>query len=137
MNAVVVDASVALKWFLQEDGSQSAQALLSGKFRLIAPCLIYSEIGNALWKLNHRKLLTEQESLDIFDEFQTFPLIIYSSDILTRDAIGLGIIHGCTVYDSTYLALAIRENAKLATADERFVNSVKSGEYARYIRLMS
>jgi predicted nucleic acid-binding protein len=47
---LVIDASVALKWFIDEDGSDRAAALLDGKELLIAPDLIVAEVCNAGWK---------------------------------------------------------------------------------------
>ena len=47
----VVDASVALRWFVEAPGSAAAAQLLSGRERLIAPDLIVAEVANAAWKL--------------------------------------------------------------------------------------
>lgn len=47
---IVIDASVALKWFVEEEGTRQAAALLAGQYRLIAPALIVAEVANAGWK---------------------------------------------------------------------------------------
>ena len=47
---VVIDASVALKWFVEEQGTDQAAALLAGNDLLIAPDLIVAEVANAGWK---------------------------------------------------------------------------------------
>jgi predicted nucleic acid-binding protein len=46
---IVIDASVALKWFEQEPGSEAARAILLQE-ALIAPELIVAEVLNAAWK---------------------------------------------------------------------------------------
>ncbi|HVG07663.1 MAG TPA: type II toxin-antitoxin system VapC family toxin, partial [Thermoanaerobaculia bacterium] len=50
MTRIVVDASVAIKWFLPEQHSLQALRLLEGGRELVAPDLIWAEIGNVLWK---------------------------------------------------------------------------------------
>ena len=47
---MVVDASVALKWLVEEEGSEAANRLLQGDHELYAPRLMASEIANALWR---------------------------------------------------------------------------------------
>ena len=47
---LVVDASVALKWFIEEEGSAQAAALLATPELLVAPDLIVAEVCNAAWK---------------------------------------------------------------------------------------
>ena len=47
---VVVDASVAVKWYLEEDHAAPARRLLDGTYELIVPDLFFMEIGNVLWK---------------------------------------------------------------------------------------
>lgn len=47
---IVVDASVALKWFIEEEGSDRAELLLDGNTELVAPELIVAEVCNAAWR---------------------------------------------------------------------------------------
>ena len=51
---VVVDASVALKWVIQEDGSEAAEALLRQE-PLLAPDLLIVECANVLWVKTRRR----------------------------------------------------------------------------------
>ena len=50
MKTVIVDASVAAKWFFPEEGSKAAIRLLDGKHNLLAPDLLRSEFGNITWE---------------------------------------------------------------------------------------
>jgi len=52
--SLIVDASVAVKWFSAEDGADRAEALFVAEPDLAAPELILAEVGNAMWK-KHRK----------------------------------------------------------------------------------
>ena len=46
---LVVDASVALKWYLVESGAESARQILADDDRLVAPELVVAEVCNACW----------------------------------------------------------------------------------------
>lgn len=55
---VVVDASVAVKWYVQEEHSVNAERLLDGSFELNAPELICPEFGSIIWKKYRKGDLT-------------------------------------------------------------------------------
>jgi len=55
---LVVDASVAVKWFLPEPDAEPAVALLRAGHRLIAPDLLWIEVASVLWKVVRRGSLT-------------------------------------------------------------------------------
>ncbi len=61
---LVIDASVALKWFVDEEGSPEAAVLLGRGDSLIAPDLIMPEVANATWKLVRRDMMTRIQQLD-------------------------------------------------------------------------
>jgi predicted nucleic acid-binding protein len=60
--SIVVDASVALKWFLPEPDSAKAEELLGSHDILVAPTLIVSEVCNAVWKRLRRGETTAQHA---------------------------------------------------------------------------
>ena len=60
---VVIDASVALKWFVNEDGSKEAEALLTRGDILIAPDLIMPEVCNAAWKMVRRGMMHQTQQI--------------------------------------------------------------------------
>jgi predicted nucleic acid-binding protein len=123
---LVVDASVAVKWYVPENGSAEAIALLSSGSRLIAPDLLITEIGNILWKKVGRGALSP---VDAEGQLQAFldgaPVVLYSSSTLVQQALRTAMAFGRTVYDSLYIALALAEGCRLVTADERLVNSLQ------------
>ena len=136
MKPVVVDASVAAKWFFPEKHSEAALRLLDGKHWLLGPDLIRSEFGNITWKLHRRGLITADEATEIVQQFLTLPLEIHGSESLMAPAVELAMTTGRTVYDSLYVALAIDQEAIFVTADERLVNALGDSPLASHVRLL-
>jgi predicted nucleic acid-binding protein len=136
MSVLVVDASVAAKWFLPEADAKTALRLLDGRRRLAAPDLIYCEVGNIIWKHRSRDVLSEDEASQMVEDFLAMPLEIHDNASLLASALEIATAAKRTVYDSSYLALAIELDTAVVTADERWVNAVKGGPFARYVRLL-
>lgn len=136
MKPVVVDASVAAKWFFPEQRSRAALRLLDGKHYLLAPDLIRGELGNIAWKNHRRGLITADEAAEIVRQFLLLPLEICDSDLLIVSAVELATATGRTVYDSLYVALALDRKAVFVTADQRLVNALSEGPLSRHVRLL-
>lgn len=119
---VVLDASVAVKWFVPEHLSDLALAALQrfhvGDLEFIAPNIILAEIGHALRKHFVGKRLTAEQGRTFIDRFLAMPVQEVQSRDLARSAFDLVAAHGGTFYDALYIALAIREDLKVLTADE-------------------
>jgi predicted nucleic acid-binding protein len=123
---LVVDASVAVKWFLPEIHSQAASWLLNGDFELMAPDLIWSELGNVLWKRWRRRELTREAASEILNDFRRYPLGIVCSGPILGEAWRLASTLNRNFYDSVYLAVAETQKCPLVTADSKFFNALKS-----------
>jgi predicted nucleic acid-binding protein len=134
MTSLVVDASVAAKWFLPEADAAAALRLLNGRHRLAAPDLIRAEVGNVVWKLHGRDVLSAAEASEIIEDFLAMPLEIHDSGFLVASALEIAMATRRTVYDSLYLALAIELDATVITADEHCLNALKAGPFARFVR---
>ena len=121
----VVDASVALKWFIAETNTRRALALLTADQRTIAPTLIIAELCNAAWRLWRRgEMARAQVSVVAARAPSLFTALISEIDLARRASeISLDLEH--PAYDCFYLALSERENATLVTADRRLVERVR------------
>jgi predicted nucleic acid-binding protein len=131
VSLVVVDASVAAKWFLPENGEalvDQAAALLDmydrKQVQFVVPDLFYVEIASAIWKAVRvgrvsRAFADQALVLLTQREFATVP----SLKLLDK-AFQIAADHGRTVYDCLYVALAVQSHAQLITADERLANSL-------------
>jgi predicted nucleic acid-binding protein len=130
---VVVDASVAAKWFISEDNADEALLLLGKPFDLHAPDLLYLEFDNILCKLIRRGLLSEEEGFDMRDRIQAFPIQPYSSQSLQENAFEIAIENKCSIYDCLYLALAELLGGYMVTADRKFFLAQKGGPLEDHI----
>ena len=136
MKTLVVDASVAAKWFLPEADASTALRLLDGRCRLAAPDLIHAEMGNIAWKLHARGVLNTQEASDMIEHFLLMPLEVHDSAFLLAFALEIAIATKRPVYDSLYLALAVELDGTVITADERWMHTLAGGPFARFLRLL-
>jgi predicted nucleic acid-binding protein len=134
MKRVVVDASVAVKWFVPEIHSEGAAQLLSAQFLLSAPDLIGPELGNTIWKKVRRGEITPTEAAEILNAFATLEVDIHPSSALLGAALELAVAIDRPVYDCFYLALAIAQNGVMVTADRRFHDSVIDSGLTEHIR---
>lgn len=118
----VLDASVAIRWLVPEDGSADAVALMNEGYSWIAPRLIISEIAATL----RRKVVADgMRVADAIQAIDAFKMAISSNVVeLARDeelipeALALALSIGHKLPDCLYLALAERDGAALATADK-------------------
>ncbi len=131
MSLVVVDASVAVKWFLPEDGEALvSQALVlldaydKDEVRFVVPDLFYVETASAIWKAVRvgRVLRAFGDQAFVLLTQRKFPTV--PSLKLLDKAFQIATDRGRTVYDCLYVALAIQADAQLITADERLANSL-------------
>jgi predicted nucleic acid-binding protein len=133
---VVIDASVALKWVLVEPDSDLAVALLDQD--LIAPAFWLIEAANALWRRGQQGQITADQVTDRIVELRNAPVSspVVDDDLLAAASLALELGH--PIYDCLYLAMAIRENAVVVTADRRFRDAAdRSAARAGMVRLLS
>jgi predicted nucleic acid-binding protein len=124
---VVVEASVAVKWLLPEELSTEARRLLTTEYELLAPDLLWAELGNVLWKRHRRRELDHPTTVELLRDFSRVPLELHSTDRWAVAALELAIQHGVTVYDGLYLALAAGTGCRLVTADRRLQEVCRAG----------
>ena len=123
MNTLVIDASIAVKWVVEEDGTPEALALRQ-KARLIAPELLVAECANILWKKVQRGELLKEEALLAARLLQGAEIELLPTRFLFEAATRMSIEIDHPAYDCLYLALAVEKKCQLVTADERLLRKL-------------
>ena len=129
-NTYVLDASIAVKFFADEEGSDIARDLWRRaeifELHLFAPDLILYEIGNVLGKAKRLKELTVIEALHLLlgSSLKFFPPEERIFDI----ALGLMKEHSLTFYDASYAALAYKFGIPLISENPKDHGKIKEIE---------
>lgn len=130
MTGYVVDASVVVKWFVTEELSGEAAALLERGATLVAPELVFAEVSNALWAMRRRGEIGAADFDDATDALRAAPFAIpHPMRRLAAAAARLAVDLDHPVYDCFYLALAVLEQYPVVTADRRFHDKVRGHPY--------
>lgn len=130
---IVVDASVAVKWYLREEGTAEALEIARGGQVLIAPDLLLLEVANAMWRKARIGQISDRQLLSLASHLpRALDRLVPSSDLL-EPALDLARRHDHPVYDCCYLALAVRENATVLTADGRFLHRFQDTPFAGWL----
>jgi predicted nucleic acid-binding protein len=120
VSVFIVDASLVIKWFVPEVDSEAARRWLDAPHDYVAPDLLFPETGNTVWKKVRRGELSPDEGQQLVTDLSFVAVEAVSMRGLLPDAHALAVHTGITVYDATYLALAVRLGTKVITGDDRF-----------------
>lgn len=136
MSTFVVDASVVIKWFVPEVHSDAARRLLASSHQYVAPDLLFAETASAIWKKIRRGDLSSEHGQRLVTDIGRIAVETVPCRSLAVDAHALATATGRTVYDAMYLALAVRLETRMITADERLVSALAATLTATYIQPM-
>ena len=136
METYVLDASVAVKWYVvEQDRERAREWLVSSETQFTAPDLLFPEVANVLWrKVRLGSIDRWQMKAAIADLAEQVGSGVPSATLLP-DAIDLAARIGHSIYDCVYLALARRDGTRLLTADERFIAKLAGPESADIVDL--
>lgn len=130
---MIIDASVALKWLVVEEGSEAALALLP-QIDLSAPTLLHSEVANALRRKQRRgELADDIDPVRLMDRLAQVIQTVDEVPIMGR-SLALAALLDHAAYDCVYLALAEQLGQELVTADMKFLRKVETTELAVLVR---
>lgn len=131
MKAYVIDASIAVKWVVEETGTLQALSLRR-QARLIAPELLVAECANVLWKKVRRNELSKDEAILAAGLLQHAEIELLPTRSLLPVATSIAIELNHPAYDCAYIALAVANDCSFVTADERFLRSLGRGKGAEF-----
>ena len=130
---LVVDASVAVKWLVAEDGSEVARELAASGEELHAPRLMAAEIANALWRKARLGEIEPGDAGAMLAAVADMPVRWGADEAISADAVRIALALDRPVNDCVYLALAHRIGAAVITADIRFANALAPTEHGEAV----
>lgn len=130
MKRIVIDASVALKWYLaDEEHGQKAIHLLgkytSNELDILAPSLLEYEVINGLIIAQKRGRIKEEKILTAIDGFINLEIQLMNLSHIYPKVLHYSKTYNRSVYDASYLAVADERGASVITADKGLYNAVK------------
>ncbi|HBA87914.1 MAG TPA: VapC toxin family PIN domain ribonuclease [Geobacter sp.] len=132
MNRFVLDTSVAVSWFFEDETGEYTATVLESltDWEAVVPSLLPLEVANVLLVAERRKRCSEAEAVRFIELLESLP--ITTDDDTARRALNrtyqLAREYGLTSYDATYLELAMRLGVPLATMDRQLADAaIKAG----------
>ena len=131
----VLDASVIIKWFNQEEFTDEAlgfrDGFVKGEIKIVAPDLLLYEVSNAL---RYNKSFKPEDVQQAIDSLYNIGIDIVVPVLnVIKSAVEISYKYDVTVYDSFYVALAKWINFKYITADWKFYQKVKNLDFVKFI----
>jgi len=121
VSSFVLDASVALKWFLEDESDRQYSLHILARLseqRAAVPLLWFYEVGNGLVMAYRRKRITLEQADGFLTRLKTLPIdAVQEAPGEILDLRALARTQQLTTYDAAYLAMASRLNLPLATTD--------------------
>jgi len=132
----VLDASVVLKWFLEEENSDKAlwfkDRYLLGICNIAFPDLMIYEISNSL-KFN--KKFDSSSAYEAIDALINLRIdIIVPTKSIIKQALNLAVDSGVTFYDAIYVALADHLKYDFITADEKLARKLPNLKFIKLLK---
>ena len=127
MNRFVLDTSVAVSWFFEDEAVEYTATVLESltDWEAVVPSLLPLEVANVLLVAERRKRCSEAEAVRFVELLESLP--ITTDDDTARHALNrtyqLAREYGLTAYDATYLELAMRLGLPLATMDRQLADA--------------
>lgn len=136
---LIIDASVALKWFLDDDEPHAAEAraILASGESLIAPDLVIAETCNAAWRGVRAGRLSQTQAQGISRSLPGLFETLVNGSALAESGIAIAIELDHSVYDCFYLALAGARDALLVTADTRLLGKLANTTWKSLARSLA
>ena len=135
---LIVDTSVALKFYLPEEGHEEAVELLeaaeAGAVELLAPGTILPEGFNAIAQPRRRGLLDEADAAGAWEKLLAAPVYTYATEDLIERAAEIANETSVIIYDALFLALAEDAQTVMVTADGKLLRTLDGTRYASLAR---
>ena len=133
MTSFVVDASVAIKWVVEEPGTDAALSIRAAG-RLVAPELWVAECANILWKKVRRGEFSADQALAAAELLEAAGVEVMAGEPALSQVVRLATTLDHPAYDCVYLALAADNGWTMVTADDRLLERLRGTSLERHVR---
>ena len=133
MSCYVVDACVAMKWYLPEEHSASALLIVNSRNDLHVPDFFLIETDNILCKQIRRGLIASSQGDRFRRLLGVVPLKVHEVREFRGEAFDIAVRTGRSFYDCLYLTLAVRLGGQMVTADRRLYDGLARGAFGKYL----
>lgn len=127
---IIVDSSVAVKWYLPDESDDNALKIKSdfakGVILISVPLLFFYEINNILRTTTKSLRITKEASVKAYQDLLKLNFTNYSSRELFKLALEKALVLDITSYDASYVVLAEYLQTPFFTADEKLVKKASS-----------
>jgi predicted nucleic acid-binding protein len=125
---IVVDPGVAIKWFVEEPLRPQARSLLANRHEVIAPDILIAGVAELAWRKTTRGEITAEQAEPIVRNIAlpSFISAFVESPQLRNRALAIALQCGRPVHECFYAACAEAAQAPLVSADEEFLQALKS-----------
>jgi predicted nucleic acid-binding protein len=130
---LVVDASVAVKWFIRESLHEDAVQLLDYPEQLHSLDLLIAEVTNTAWRKSLRGEITPEQAREIAATIRRGTPLLYPTAAFNERALDLALNLQHTVYDCLYLACAEALEGLLVTDDREFYDRAASAGFQNHV----
>lgn len=119
----VLDASATMPFLFEQESDEHSRALEERVFAegALVPALWYQEVSNTILTAFRRGRISETDMNRHMREFVRYPIEADMSpySTITNTVFPIARAHNLTVYDATYVELAMRLDIPLASRDSR------------------
>lgn len=133
MTTFVVDASVAIKWVVEEPGTAAALSIRAAE-RLVAPDLWVAECANILWKKVRRGEFSADQALAAAELLEAAGVEVMAGEPAMSHVVRLATTLDHPAYDCVYLAMAAANGWTMVTADDRLLERLRGTSLERHAR---
>jgi predicted nucleic acid-binding protein len=131
---VILDASVAVKWFLTDEGLTAEAdlvrvAMLDRLVSLAAPTILWPEVAHALVRAVRRRRLDQETAQVMSHDFRNVRRIVGEEEVDQHESVRVALTTGVSASDAQYLHLGLYLDRKVLTADRRMLEQGRAHGY--------
>ena len=134
MNRFVVEAPVAVKWFVPEPMYENAVRLFEGPNELLVTDVFFSEFAEILRRKAGLGEITEEEALKIYSALSAVPLTVNPAEPLMKAALEIATSMGRPIQVGLNLSLAVQQDCRLITARRDLYDGLQTTPFSRYLK---